>query len=589
MLFLSITISCTYANLIINEVMPSPIEDESLNEWIELYNNGTEPINVSNFIIGDSSDNDTIEGGYYGGSGTTIPPNNYAILTDDSTRVYNNFNCSPSAIRLYVDDSSIGNGLKNSGETIYLYDNNNNSIHSINYTETEKGKSFAFLNNSWHEANCTPGYNNNGSIIYEEEIIGCDWQIEIILNKTVFENKDEFEWQMRATKVNGNKTNITGRATIQDLFGNIIKEYKPWTNSSSTYQKTSSKYSPSLEEGKPYIITANLEVQCNDTNQNNNIDQETITIKGDSQGTSSYINIEKIYDLGSDNLAKFGQTIRAKLKIYKGDTTKEVITLWIEDENNKISKQSKTNTHKKFTEYEVTIPIQLKPNCNFKYENGRYAIKAEGLGTSTEMNIEVEDIMNDMCETTLVYKEPSQAKLYYELTDWPLEIENNQEFEIKVNIDNNDDRDHEIDIWSYVYRGSKSYSGEREFNLKHLIIKRDSSREIILRNIIRNAKPNEYNLMIKIIKDNQKTEKRISQKIKVIKEQTETKEEPMLKEELFQQIDLKEQDKPYPTVLESFKEPRIIYESPSAKARKLVVYIFMGILVVYSSVLTWKR
>ena len=80
--------------------MAAPIADESLNEWIELYNDGDEEINVSNFIIGDDSGNDTIEGCCYFGSGTMIPPHSYAIITDDATRVCDNFNCSPYAIRL---------------------------------------------------------------------------------------------------------------------------------------------------------------------------------------------------------------------------------------------------------------------------------------------------------------------------------------------------------------------------------------------------------------------------------------------------------------------------------------------------------
>lgn len=567
--------------------MAAPIADETLNEWIELYNNGSEEINVSNFIIGDESDNDTIEGGYYYGLGTIIPAYSYAIITDESTRVYNNFDCNPEAVRLYVDDGSIGNGLKNNGEAVYLYDNNKNLIHSITYNGTEKGKSFAFLNNSWYETNCTPGYNNNGSIIYQEEISGCDWKIEILLNKTIFENKDEFEWQMRASKINGDSTNITGIAIIQDLFGNIVKEYATWTNLSSTYQKTSTKYSPSLEEGKAYIITAGLEVQCNDVNLENNMGQRIIMIMA-SQRNDSSIDIENIYDLGTDNTAKFGQTIRVKLNIYKGDTTQNVIAAWVENEENKISKQSKTDIEKKFTQSEITIPIQLNPNCDYKYDDGTYKIKVEGFGVFAEKKIEVEGITDDLCETKLVYKEPSETKFYYELIDWPLEIKNNEEFEIKVKVDNNDESDHEIDIWSYIYRGSKSYSGEREANLKHIKIKKRSSKEIILCNIIKEAEQGEYNLMVKIIKDNQKTEKKMTKKINIIKEESEEKPKEIREKE--ERVELKEKDKEdYSTILESTKQPKTIYESSSIKSTKLIVYIFIGLLVLYAAILTWKR
>ena len=111
--------------MIINEIMADTIADESLNEWVELYNDQNVSVNVSNWIIGDDSDNDTIEGGLYNKEGTIIEAFGYAIITDEATRVYNNFNVSNNAVRLYIDDSSIGGyGLSNSGETIYLYNNN---------------------------------------------------------------------------------------------------------------------------------------------------------------------------------------------------------------------------------------------------------------------------------------------------------------------------------------------------------------------------------------------------------------------------------------------------------------------------------
>ncbi|MEA2036633.1 MAG: lamin tail domain-containing protein [Nanoarchaeota archaeon] len=588
-LFITLVLRVVSADLFINEVMANT-QDDTYNEWVELYNNGSEEINVSNFIIGDESGNDTLEGGLYDGLGAIIPAGGYALITDEATRAYNNFDVSDSTIRLYVDDSSIGNGLKNSGETLYLYDYNGNLIHFVIYNETEKGKSFALSNGSWYEANCTPGYNNNGSIIYVEETIGCDWGIEIILNRTIFESRDDFEWQMRALKNYGNATLITGRATIEGLFGNVVKTYKPWTNSSSTYKKTSSKYSPSLEEGKSYIITSYLDVECDDYILSNNVDQKTITIKGSNLENSSSIEITNIYDLGSDNIAKFGQTIRLRLKVYKGDTNKNVIKAWIEDEDDKISKQSKLNAYDKFTEYEFTLPIQLKPNCDFDYEEGEYKIVVNGIDSYTESPIEVNDITKNMCETQLVYKSPSETKLYYELVDWPLEIENNKEFEIEFRVVNNDEADHEMEIWSYIYRGSKSYSGERESNLKRFLVKRKDSRKITLKNKIREAKAGEYSLMIKIVKDDQKTEKRITNKIMVIEDIEDFKEEKqevLVKEDKTEIKEEKYQEQS--TILESTKQPRVIYESPSLRAKKFAVIFFISLLLVYSVVLTWKR
>ena len=128
--------------IVINEIMADPIADETLNEWVELYNDENKDVNASGWIIGDDNDNDTIQGGLYNNEGTIIPAFGYAIITDDATRVYNNFNVSNDAVRLYADDASIGNGLGNDGETIYIYDNNG-------YLLTEIGEQWDSQNNIW--------------------------------------------------------------------------------------------------------------------------------------------------------------------------------------------------------------------------------------------------------------------------------------------------------------------------------------------------------------------------------------------------------------------------------------------------------
>ena len=582
-----IVVKTAYANLIINEVMAAPFDDESLNEWVELYNNGSEAINVSGFLFGDNSGNDTIEGGLYRGEGTIIPAYGYAIMTDHSTRVYDNFNYSDYAIKLYVDDDSVGNGLKNSGESLYLYDNSMQLIDRMDYNETEKGNCFAFINGSWQESFCTAGYPNNGSIAYYEESSECDWEIEILINKTVFDNKDDFNFKARASKIYGNAANITGKIRIEDLFGNLVKEYSPWTEESSTYHRTSYEYSPSLTEGKAYIITSSLEVSCNDENPRNDVEQKIITIKGNSYGNSSLIKIEDVYDLGRDDVARFGQTIRVKLKAYKGDTAKEVVTVWVEDDENKISKQSKFNVYNKFTESDITIPIQIKPNCDEEYDEGRYTIKAEGLDAYVEKKIILEGIDEDLCETRFVSDGSKRSKIYYELSDWPLEIEAEKEFEIKVNIENPDDEEHEIEAWSYVYRGSKSYSDGRESNSKNLVVRGESSREIVLKNIIGDAEPGDYNLMVKIVKDGQKTENKITKKIRVSKKADDIEKEQIKEDE--GSIELKGNSEEQSTVLESTKKPIIVYESSTEKASNLAVFILVFALAAYSGILTFRK
>jgi phosphatidylserine/phosphatidylglycerophosphate/cardiolipin synthase-like enzyme len=108
-------------SIVINEVMYDPEENDYYNEWIELYNPTNQSINVSGWSITDNNQEDFLEGDYDHGNGTTtIPPHGYAIIADHGTTIYENFSISNNTIRLYVDDSSIGNGLGNNQDKLIL-------------------------------------------------------------------------------------------------------------------------------------------------------------------------------------------------------------------------------------------------------------------------------------------------------------------------------------------------------------------------------------------------------------------------------------------------------------------------------------
>ena len=107
--------------------------------------------------------------------------------------------------------------------------------------------------------------------------VECDYKAEILLESNEFMVKD-FKFKMKAAKIEGPSTNVTGRITISDENGNMIKGYKPWANSSISKQKTSSEYSPNLNEGI-YMINAEISVLCDDFDNENNADSRKITIK----------------------------------------------------------------------------------------------------------------------------------------------------------------------------------------------------------------------------------------------------------------------------------------------------------------------
>ncbi|MBL7055838.1 lamin tail domain-containing protein [Candidatus Woesearchaeota archaeon] len=577
LVLLLVIIPTSFANILINEIFADPTDDESLNEWLELYNNGSSSVNLSNWIIGDDKNNDTLEGGLYNNGGTIIQGYGYAIITDDATRVYNNFNVSDNAIRLYADDSSIGNGLSNSGETISLYDGSNNLIHRIEYNSTTEDLSWSLANDSLSLSSPSPGSSNDGSMI---ESSNCDYAASFILEKTIFDNSSDFLFKIQASKVSGTATNFSLEASIEDLNGRIIKTYAPYTNESITRQRTSSEYTPNLEEGKSYILSANVSVECNDTSITNNFDTEIITIKGQSLDEDSSLDIERIYDLGSDDKAKFGQVIRVKLNAYKGNTNKKSVAVWVEDKKGKkLSKQSKTNLENKYTNYSLTLPIQIIPNCNGKLDDDDYVIVTKGIDSEDEEEIEIADLTDALCETIEATTNSKRASnLEFELKDFNNIVYSGDGIISKVILDNNGDASIPVNIWSYIYRGSKSYSGLREENMKSFILSSNTLQEIELKNVLEDVPPGNYKLKVLLNKDNQKTNKEIVKDIEVRNKKGETSIQNKNSQTGVNNLNNANQ-----------KSTGVIYESSTEKAKNLVPIFLIMLSILINIVFILRR
>ncbi len=569
--------------IIINEIMADPFADETLNEWVELYNNGNEAINVSSWVIGDDNDNDTIQGGLYNNEGTIIPALGYAIITDDATRVYNNFNVSNDAVRLYVDDASVGNGLGNDGETIYIYDNNHNLIDKKAYNETTEDLSWSYINNSLFKSNPTPGFANDESLLS-----GCDYTAELILAKTVFDNSSDFSFKIRASKISGSSTNFTLKAKIEDLNGKLIREYSPFTDEEITKQRTSAEFTPNLKEGKSYFMDSNVTVQCDDTNANNNFDSRIITIKGRPLQEESSISIANILDLGSDKRAKFGQTIRARLSVYKGNTNKKSVALWIESgKGKKLSKQSNANLDDKYTNYSITIPVQIIPNCDNDFKDDDYIIKAEGLDDEDEEELKIEGLTDSLCEAKVLDSKPASSnKFSFEIKDFNKVAYIGREFKTKILFDNNNNADMPIKVWSYVYRGSKSYSGDREENKKELILKANSLQEIDLENIVEDADDGNYKFKVVVNKNNQKTNDEAIMDISVNNIESSKNENADLKSKPGNRDNNAGN---LATANNALMPHGLVYESTTEKAKNLVLLFLIVLSVLLNIVLIWRR
>lgn len=195
-------------NIIINEIMYDPDLNDNYYEWIELFNPTNQSINISGWKILDDNTQDYLEGDYINGNGSTIIyPKGYAIITDHGTKIYDKYDVPFQTTRLFVDDSSIGNGLGNSGDKIELLNVTNSTKDYvewiIDYTDipglpakrvvsgnTLSRKEKYDLNNSSidfvESAFPTPGYVNKIEPVTDLEILFYPKYIPKIYNNSEF-------------------------------------------------------------------------------------------------------------------------------------------------------------------------------------------------------------------------------------------------------------------------------------------------------------------------------------------------------------------------------------------------------------------
>lgn len=149
-------------NIYINEIMPH--SNNSWNdEWIEVYNNGSEIINLSGWNVKDNLYNDTFS--------LLIYPNSFGLIVDNSTHIEDLLGCNGFDItqQSCFELTTIGNGLNDEIETISLYDNENNLIDMIIYNTSIKSQGKSWNRNNSNLLACvpTPGTPNNCSQTYQ--------------------------------------------------------------------------------------------------------------------------------------------------------------------------------------------------------------------------------------------------------------------------------------------------------------------------------------------------------------------------------------------------------------------------------------
>ncbi len=133
-----------FSSIKITEFMPNPIDSDSGNEWIELYNAGSDTISLNGLLLDDNED-----------GSSPFDLKNYTIATN-------------SYIVIYSKDSELT--LNQSEDKVRLI-SNNEIIDEVSYTEeAEEGFSYALIDDKWKWLETgSPGYENTINEEYNQE------------------------------------------------------------------------------------------------------------------------------------------------------------------------------------------------------------------------------------------------------------------------------------------------------------------------------------------------------------------------------------------------------------------------------------
>ncbi len=114
----------------INELMYNPLQssDSASNEWIELYNAGSETVILDEWTISDNEVSEQI-------TPLTPSPHSFAVVatSEEFRNVYPAFNGKLAIL----DSGRIGNGLANIGDRLVLVDNAGRLVDALSYGEDE--------------------------------------------------------------------------------------------------------------------------------------------------------------------------------------------------------------------------------------------------------------------------------------------------------------------------------------------------------------------------------------------------------------------------------------------------------------------
>lgn len=132
----SVTIKIGYEphSLIINEIMYDPLDSQ--NEWLELYNRSSQPVDLAHWTFNDKSTSSGVNSFVISDSAMIIQSGEFAIVAAESSvcNIFPNLGSPHPDISLSILNRSGGFSFNNDGDAIVLKDLTGQTIDSISYS-----------------------------------------------------------------------------------------------------------------------------------------------------------------------------------------------------------------------------------------------------------------------------------------------------------------------------------------------------------------------------------------------------------------------------------------------------------------------
>lgn len=399
---------------------------------------------------------------------------------------------------------------------------------------------------------------------YDTRSFKCNISINATTDKFVYNNNEQIKIH---NKLSNSSFFYTIEYWIEDLFGEIIKKRYNTTNQN---QKT---YTAKINElDRVYVLRNRIAmIGCNNTSSKTS-DEKYVIIKGSKkeaeQKSESEIIIENVKYNSKAN-AQFGEKIDVELSIYKGNTLKKVVYVWIENsKGTDISYKTKASIKEKYSTQELTLPVQLKPNCNKKYNDGEHTLVVEGLGIIKDKAISIIGTDDSLCEEVKDDNEQVKQETIIEKSDNEKNNAGIKSFYTRAKVP-----EKSINIYASIENPEgktllfESASKTESFNLNK------DNKSVKIATGIHEGK-NIFSL--KLYENNELIDESVLSK-EFEKTQGAKTEEPIKNNTMYEITGM------------ATKNNAIIYESPGRKSMKLLPYFMICFMAVVSAYFVFKK